>query len=259
MERNAFRLKNIKLNNNTLIKNSFCEITLFIDEQRISIPQNSFCFLVKGQSINFKGTSGCIPEFISISDEWFKKNSWLLGENISIGRPMLKEKGKSILIKENISHDSDVIFKSIKNSHFKSDDDSVEYLAYSLKLASILISFGYDILSTIKSLSKPTTSKKVQNIISENPSKQWKLEHISELMYISNVTLRKRLSAENKKFTQILLETRMNHALELLLTTDKNITTISRQVGYGSVSYFIKLFKEHYGETPKKIITQRIR
>ncbi|EJH1737795.1 helix-turn-helix transcriptional regulator, partial [Escherichia coli] len=88
---------------------------------------------------------------------------------------------------------------------------------------------------------------------------QWKLEHISELMYISNVTLRKRLSAENKKFTQILLETRMNHALELLLTTDKNITTISRQVGYGSVSYFIKLFKKHYGETPKKIITQRIR
>lgn len=45
---------------------------------------------------------------------------------------------------------------------------------------------------------------------------------------------------------------RLEHAVFLLKNTEKNISEISMDIGYESVSHFIKTFKETFGVTPKQ-------
>ena len=45
---------------------------------------------------------------------------------------------------------------------------------------------------------------------------------------------------------------RLEHAALLLKNTSKNVSEICLEIGYESVSHFIKAFKEKYGFTPKK-------
>jgi AraC-like DNA-binding protein len=50
---------------------------------------------------------------------------------------------------------------------------------------------------------------------------------------------------------------RLEHAVFLLKNTQKNISEISMEIGYESVSHFIKAFKEKFGTTPKQLISLR--
>lgn len=44
---------------------------------------------------------------------------------------------------------------------------------------------------------------------------------------------------------------RLEHAHLLLRNTDKNVSEVSMEIGYESVSHFIKAYKQQYGFTPK--------
>lgn len=46
---------------------------------------------------------------------------------------------------------------------------------------------------------------------------------------------------------------RLEHAVFLLKNTNQNISEISMEIGYESVSHFIKAFKEKFGVTPKQL------
>ncbi|MFD0871899.1 Methylphosphotriester-DNA--protein-cysteine S-methyltransferase [Chlamydia abortus] len=45
---------------------------------------------------------------------------------------------------------------------------------------------------------------------------------------------------------------RMEKARELLLTTNRKIADIARDVGYHNLPYFGSLFKNYYGKTPSR-------
>ncbi|GAB3029121.1 helix-turn-helix transcriptional regulator [Spirosoma pulveris] len=45
---------------------------------------------------------------------------------------------------------------------------------------------------------------------------------------------------------------RLEHAHFLLRNTDKNVSEVSMEIGYESVSHFIKAYKSQYGATPKR-------
>lgn len=47
---------------------------------------------------------------------------------------------------------------------------------------------------------------------------------------------------------------RLEHAHFLLRNTDKNVSEVSLEIGYESVSHFIKAYKQQYGFTPKQAI-----
>lgn len=51
---------------------------------------------------------------------------------------------------------------------------------------------------------------------------------------------------------------RLEHAVFLLKNTEKNISEISLEIGYESVSHFIKAFKEKFGVTPKQLIISKM-
>ena len=48
---------------------------------------------------------------------------------------------------------------------------------------------------------------------------------------------------------------RLEHAHFLLRNTEKNVSEVGLEIGYESVSHFIKAYKQQYGSTPKKAVT----
>ncbi|CAD6024054.1 helix-turn-helix domain-containing protein [Escherichia coli] len=69
---------------------------------------------------------------------------------------------------------------------------------------------------------------------------------------ISEIAIRKKLEAEEISFNQILIDTRMQKAVRFILDHNYHISKVSEQTGMSSVSYFIKIFSNYYGVTPKK-------
>ena len=53
-----------------------------------------------------------------------------------------------------------------------------------------------------------------------------------------------------KSFKEYLNETRISHAEQLLLTTQKSVTEIAAECGYNNVSYFISVYRRLKGTTP---------
>ncbi|ENR9640717.1 helix-turn-helix transcriptional regulator [Salmonella enterica] len=94
-----------------------------------------------------------------------------------------------------------------------------------------------------------------KNILS-NISNNWKINDISKILNMSESNIKKKLYSENYTFKTLLLETRMNYAAKMILTTEKHINVIASSVGYSSPSYFIKTFKEHFNITPKQLSIQ---
>ena len=76
---------------------------------------------------------------------------------------------------------------------------------------------------------------------------------IADAFNISEVSVRKRLEAENISFYKILADSRMNKALTLLLDSDYHLSKIAKSVGVSSSSYLIKTFKHRFGVTPKQM------
>ena len=54
----------------------------------------------------------------------------------------------------------------------------------------------------------------------------------------------------NKKFIDVLVEMKMERAMQLLQTTDYSIAVISNMVGYSSPSYFHTTFQNYFNMTP---------
>lgn len=59
-------------------------------------------------------------------------------------------------------------------------------------------------------------------------------------------------STTGKTFTEIVLESRMKHAVTLLESSNMGISEISYEVGYENVENFIKSFRKKYGLTPSQ-------
>jgi AraC-like DNA-binding protein len=50
--------------------------------------------------------------------------------------------------------------------------------------------------------------------------------------------------------SQLLRQKRLEHGAHLLTTTDATVTEIAYAVGFNSLSYFSRCFKEHYDRPP---------
>ena len=51
---------------------------------------------------------------------------------------------------------------------------------------------------------------------------------------------------------EYLRKLRINHAIDLLTTTDQSIATIAQKCGFSDSAHLIKLFKNETGYTPSK-------
>jgi AraC family transcriptional regulator, glutamate-dependent acid resistance regulator len=111
-----------------------------------------------------------------------------------------------------------------------------------------------EIINSLVSTSLSTFVDRVIDVIESDLSKNWTIHDVSKRMFLSDSCLRKSLQRENLTFKKVTLDIKMKNASILLRTTRKNVYTIAESLGFNSVSYFIRVFREYYGMSPKKYI-----
>jgi len=90
------------------------------------------------------------------------------------------------------------------------------------------------------------------------------LEHLSDehfgvselanAMHMSRSSLlRKCKKQTGLSASQFIRQIRLEEAMELLQESDLTVSEVSYRVGFGSSSYFIKCFREHYGHPPGEV------
>ncbi|HFO5498184.1 TPA: helix-turn-helix transcriptional regulator, partial [Escherichia coli] len=93
----------------------------------------------------------------------------------------------------------------------------------------------------------------VRALIETNLNRKWSVQDMAKFFHLSESATRKRLAKEKTSLKKIILQTRLNSSIELIIENELQISQISSEVGVSSTSYFIKKFKEYFGITPKKL------
>jgi signal transduction histidine kinase/DNA-binding response OmpR family regulator len=77
------------------------------------------------------------------------------------------------------------------------------------------------------------------------------VEHLQKEMGISRMQLHRKLKAlTDLSATEFIRSIRLKRAAEMLEKGQDNVSQVAYQVGFSSLSYFTKCFKEQYGEIP---------
>ena len=93
----------------------------------------------------------------------------------------------------------------------------------------------------------------VAEYIQKNCHEKISLQSLSEHFFMSKCYMsRKFKEATNFTINEYLTVQRLKKARRLLETTSYNMTQVSEESGFESVSYFEKVFKKHMGLTPLK-------
>lgn len=85
------------------------------------------------------------------------------------------------------------------------------------------------------------------------------IERLAKLSKLSKSHFTKLFTEEMKVSPMVYLKTiRLQNAKKMLRAKELSVTQVARQCGFNSVSYFTKLFKEYFNETPKELM-QRVK
>lgn len=248
------QLNNIRIHHCLLFLTSSKGLEISFDDTLIAIPPNTLVFVEKNMLLKVRVHCGNFPTIISLDDSTMRFVFSFLLQVFDI-KGIENMSSKKIYLRETAPEDI-YLFDRLKkyiNEGIRITKPK-ETMALILPIVlHFLLEFDINIIRSISCVVKPTTTDKVLDIISQDLSKPWKISMISEDMFISEISLRKRLENEGTTFMNILTDARMMHSLKLLTMSDYNINTIAYKVGYNSPSYFIKTFKRHFGLTPRQI------
>jgi len=109
-------------------------------------------------------------------------------------------------------------------------------------------------MSDLTSAEKDFVSQ-ITAVIGDNLSnEQFGVAELADKMNMSRSNLlRKVKKSTNLSVSQLISQVRLQRAMELLRTSALNVSEVSHQVGFSSVSYFIKCFREYYGYPPGEV------
>lgn len=99
----------------------------------------------------------------------------------------------------------------------------------------------------------PSLITRLGHLLAGQPDHDWTLAEVADRLAIGQATLRRRLAADGKTFSDILIDTRMSLALTLLQCTDQSINRIALDVGYESASRFAVRFRKRFGFAPSEV------
>lgn len=90
-------------------------------------------------------------------------------------------------------------------------------------------------------------------IIGSNLENDISLEFVADKMNMRPDTLSKLFkTVMGKNYSEYIKEKKLEYAVELLKIKKYSIKEIAEKLGYSSTQYFIKIFKDEFGETPKQ-------
>lgn len=96
----------------------------------------------------------------------------------------------------------------------------------------------------------PDFSRLVRDFIVQTSSYSPKLEQIASFANMSPRSLRRKLEEEGTTFTNVVLETKMNLAKELVVTAGLPIKVVAHQLGYSEPASFSKAYRRWWGLSP---------
>ena len=96
---------------------------------------------------------------------------------------------------------------------------------------------------------------RIKKIVEEHLSdEQFGVSELAgELNMSRSNLLRKVRKQSGLSVSQLIRQIRLEHAMELLKNSSMSVSEISYKVGFGSVSYFVKCFGDHYGYPPGEV------
>ena len=87
-----------------------------------------------------------------------------------------------------------------------------------------------------------------------------KIENLQDLVQVNRTELSYQFKAfTGKTIIKYLLDCRLDHAVELLLSTELTLYSISRACGFKSESYFIKVFTRKFNMSPTEFRNVRVK
>ncbi|MXI59575.1 helix-turn-helix domain-containing protein [Escherichia coli] len=246
------KVKNVNLYHYVIIYTENCELVLFKENEKILIPHKTIVFLEKNITfdVEFKRLGdGILYKLFELDDK-------VLFSLRSIFEPLIKIDANNFTKKRNFI---DRVFKvktddTLVNLFEKLGDgfllnvSEIYKLAYLASKCENITTLAISLYSSVAISYK----EKITRQLMTDTSRKWKLSDFSEIFHISEISIRKRLELEKVNFNKLVLEVRMNCAAKLIIRSEQQISMIANSVGYASVSYFIKTFKEYYGITPKQ-------
>ncbi|QFT34162.1 HTH-type transcriptional regulator YdeO [Labrenzia sp. THAF82] len=93
----------------------------------------------------------------------------------------------------------------------------------------------------------------VRSLIEADLSHPWMAKEVAQHFAMSEATMRRWLASTGQGFAKILLNTRLEHGLSLLQTTDAQVSEIALECGFKTPSHFSDAFRKRFGIKPKDI------
>ena len=119
----------------------------------------------------------------------------------------------------------------------------------------VVLHFLDDVFAALPQVSSATT--RAVAYISAHYMEKLTLRDLAANLYLNDTYLSKLFRQElNTSFTDYLNNTRIEHSIELMRSTDKSLLEIAGLVGFDDQSYFTKIFKKITGMTPRQYKSQ---
>ncbi|MFF2480031.1 helix-turn-helix domain-containing protein [Paenibacillus sp. NPDC058071] len=121
-----------------------------------------------------------------------------------------------------------------------------------------LIGFVREAVGLMEEIAKQ--SKKVeivdaQKYVRQNLDRKISLEEVAAHLHLNPSYFSRLFKKETgQNFIEYVTRSKMEKARELLNGSDRTMELVAQQLGYENKSYFVKLFKEHYGMLPSKYV-----
>ncbi|WP_047245259.1 helix-turn-helix domain-containing protein [Maribacter thermophilus] len=110
----------------------------------------------------------------------------------------------------------------------------------------------------------PFTEQAEALVLAHLSDEHFGVSELAAAMHMSRSNLLRKCKKQTQlSASQFIRQVRLQQAMELLKDSDLTVSEVSYRVGFGSTSYFIKCFREHYGYPPgevgKHAVTETIR
>ncbi len=246
-------------------------------------PEYQLFLVVKGKGTRFVGdqmepfreydmvlTGPNLPHLWRNDPAYFNKNTGLFTHGIVIYFPE-NFLGNAIHEKEEFEDINLLLHKSSRGLAFGENTVQnihvmLEHLLHSSKSFRVIRLLEILQYLSTASDSKPIASvgytntnkesekdrmNKVYEFVMENYHNKIQLSDVSELANMTESAFSRYFKSRmNKTFTGFLTEVRIGQACKLLHEVDKNISEISYECGFNTLSNFNRLFKEKVGQSP---------
>lgn len=137
--------------------------------------------------------------------------------------------------------------------------------AYHLLLKSLMFKLMYHLFSQYNSKNESKSPSKATSLsrervnailqyVDEHYNEKISLEDLAELVHINKYYICKIFAhCTGMTFLNYLNQVRVQKAVELLLGTNRSITSIAYETGFQDINYFSRLFKQVMGVSPSEI------